>query len=68
MNAKQKAKYLFDKFYRDPIGDLSYVGKEKAKEFAKIVVVEILRSFDFLKSDDLSLRYWNQVLKEIDLL
>lgn len=44
------------------------IGKEKAKEFAKIVVVEILRSLDFLKSDDLSLRYWNEVLKEIDLL
>ena len=69
MTPKEKAEALFNKFYKDPIGELSYVGKEKAKEFATIVVdeiLEIIRSFASINKVDHD--YWNEVKKEIDIV
>lgn len=74
MTAQDKAKELFDKYWSlewklyTNVKSIKRIGmtKDAAKQCAKIAVEEILKSLDFLKNDDLSIRYWNEVLKEID--
>ena len=65
MTAKEKSKELIQKYF-DLFSNLGYYASlSEAKACALIAVQEILKIFSDLKEDDLDVRYWNQVKKEI---
>jgi glutaredoxin-related protein len=68
MTPKEKAKELIDKMYGD---EVDYMTEEQAKQCALIAVDEIIASNPnlkwFAKLDD-SIKYWQEVKTEIELL
>lgn len=75
MNAKDKAKELLKEFsyYVDCTSDWGEydIGKEleNSKQCAKIAVEEIIQNDEYLYlGRKKNTQYWNEVLKEIDLL
>ena len=68
MTAKEKAKELIQKYF-DLFNNLGYYASlSEGKACALIAVEEILKTISDLKDDDLDVRYWNEVKKEINEL
>lgn len=65
MNAKEKAIELYNNFRNEnPVTAANFRAKRQAILCAK----EILKALSFLSSDDILVKYWNEVKKEIELL
>jgi hypothetical protein len=65
MSSKEKAKELVDKFY-EKLPQL--VNANDAKQCAFIAVDEIIDVIQFLDDDDIAIRYWLDVKREIRAL
>lgn len=77
MNAKEKANKLVEKFYdkqveilnKDGTTPINVIEHDIAKQCSRIVVEEIILVITSqTKIHRGELRFWNEVLKEIDLL
>lgn len=71
MTPKEKANELANKFYQGSVFDYDKEGhlneKERAKERTKICVQEILDTIQGATSNEIW-EFWNDTMKEIDLL
>ena len=72
MNEKDKAVELFKKYYcleNNSKKRIKVIEFDAAKQCAKIAVEEILNSRPIITDSQIEYsNYWNQVLKEIDLI